>query len=51
MIPADHKWFMRVAASSVILDALMDINPQYPVPSAAAKAEMEQAKTELLAGG
>ena len=51
VIPADHKWFMRVAASSVILDALMDINPQYPVPSAAAKAEMEQAKTELLAGG
>ncbi len=51
VIPADHKWFMRVAASSVILDALMDINPQYPVPSAAAKTEMEQAKAELLAGG
>jgi PPK2 family polyphosphate:nucleotide phosphotransferase len=51
VIPADHKWFMRVAASSVILDALMDINPKYPVPTAAAKAEMEQAKTELLAGG
>jgi polyphosphate kinase 2 (PPK2 family) len=51
VIPADHKWFMRVAASSVILDALMDIDPQYPVPTDAAKAEMEQAKTELLAGG
>jgi PPK2 family polyphosphate:nucleotide phosphotransferase len=51
VIPADHKWFMRVAASSVILEALMDIDPQYPVPTDAAKAEMEQAKTELLAGG
>ena len=51
VIPADHKWFMRVAASAVILDALMDINPQYPVASDAAKAEMALAKTELLAGG
>ena len=51
VIPADHKWFMRVAASAAIVNALMEINPQYPVPSDAAKAEMEQAKTELLAGG
>ena len=50
VIPADHKWFMRVAASAVILDALMAIDPKYPVPSAAAKADMERAKAELLAG-
>jgi PPK2 family polyphosphate:nucleotide phosphotransferase len=51
VIPADHKWFMRAAASAVILDALMAIDPQYPVPADAAKAEMEQARTELLAEG
>jgi polyphosphate kinase 2 (PPK2 family) len=49
VIPADRKWFMRAAASAVILDALMDIDPQYPVPSAEAKAEMLAAKAELLA--
>ena len=49
VIPADHKWFMRVAASAVILDALMAIDPQYPVPTPDAKAEMEKVKAELLA--
>jgi len=49
VIPADRKWFMRVAAASVILDALMEIDPAFPVPSAEAKAEMEAARQELLA--
>jgi PPK2 family polyphosphate:nucleotide phosphotransferase len=49
VIPADRKWFMRVAAASVILDALMEIDPEFPVPSAEARAEMEAAKQELLA--
>ncbi len=51
VIPADRKWFMRVAASAVILDALMDIDPQYPVVSDEARAEMLRAKEELLAEG
>jgi PPK2 family polyphosphate:nucleotide phosphotransferase len=51
VIPADKKWFMRVAASAVILDALMAIDPRYPVPTPEAKAEMEKAKAELLAQG
>jgi PPK2 family polyphosphate:nucleotide phosphotransferase len=48
VIPADRKWFMRVAAASVILDALMDIDPQYPKPTPEAQAEMLKAKAELL---
>ena len=51
VIPADRKWFMRVAASAVILNALMDIDPQYPVVSDEARAEMLRAKDELLAEG
>ena len=51
VIPADRKWFMRVAASAVILNALMDIDPQYPVVSDEARAEMLKAKDELLAEG
>ena len=30
VIPADRKWFMRAGAAAVILDALMEIDPQYP---------------------
>jgi hypothetical protein len=50
VIPADRKWFMRVAAGAVILDALMQIDPKFPVLSDAAKADMLTAKEELLAG-
>jgi PPK2 family polyphosphate:nucleotide phosphotransferase len=51
VIPADRKWFMRVAASSVILDALVSIDPRFPKPSDAARAEMEKVKAELVAVG
>ncbi len=51
VIPADRKWFMRVAAAAVIVDALADVDPQYPVPTDEAKAAMAQAKAELLAEG
>jgi PPK2 family polyphosphate:nucleotide phosphotransferase len=49
VIPADRKWFMRLAASSVILDALIDIDPQYPKPAPEALAELQEARKELLA--
>jgi len=51
VIPADRKWFMRVAAGAVILDALMQIDPKFPVVSDEAKADMLTAKAELLAEG
>ena len=51
VIPADRKWFMRVAAAAVILDTLIDINPKFPVVGDEAKAAMEEARQELLAEG
>src|SRR5262249_5657054 len=30
VIPADQKWFMRVAVAAVIVNALAEIDPQYP---------------------
>jgi len=30
VIPADRKWFERIAAGSVLVHTLMEINPQYP---------------------
>ncbi len=49
VIPADRKWFMRVAAAAVILDELVRIDPRFPVISEAARADMLAAKEELLA--
>lgn len=51
VIPADRKWFMRIAAGAVILQALMDIDPKFPAVSDEAKADMAAAKAELLAEG
>jgi PPK2 family polyphosphate:nucleotide phosphotransferase len=30
VIPADRKWFMRVSTAAVLVDALMEIDPQFP---------------------
>jgi hypothetical protein len=49
VIPADRKWFMRLSAAAVILDALMELDPKWPEPSAEAREEMLTAKAELLA--
>jgi PPK2 family polyphosphate:nucleotide phosphotransferase len=49
VIPADRKWFMRLAAGAVILDALQAIDPRYPTVSDEARAAMLEAKAELLA--
>ncbi len=49
VIPADRKWFMRLAAGAVILDALMELDPKWPEPTPEAREEMLKAKAELLA--
>jgi PPK2 family polyphosphate:nucleotide phosphotransferase len=49
VIPADRKWLMRLASAAVILDQLVQIDPQFPVIDEAARAEMFKAKEELLA--
>jgi PPK2 family polyphosphate:nucleotide phosphotransferase len=51
VIPADRKWFMRLSAAAVILDALMEIDPRFPEPTPEAREEMLAAKAELLAEG
>jgi PPK2 family polyphosphate:nucleotide phosphotransferase len=51
VIPADRKWFMRLAAGAVILNELMDIDPRFPTVSDDAKAAMLEAKRELVSEG
>ncbi|MGY4712390.1 polyphosphate kinase 2 family protein [Mycolicibacterium sp. CBM1] len=49
VIPADHKWFSHLSTSAVLLNTLRGLDPHYPQVDAATKAELAQAKTELLA--
>jgi PPK2 family polyphosphate:nucleotide phosphotransferase len=51
VIPADRKWFMRLASAAVIVEALMRIDPQWPVPDRSAREAMQAAREELLAEG
>jgi PPK2 family polyphosphate:nucleotide phosphotransferase len=47
VLPADHKWFTRVCAAALIAQTLIDIDPRYPVSSAATRKELLQARAEL----
>jgi polyphosphate kinase 2 (PPK2 family) len=49
VVPADHKWFARLATAAVVIDALAAINPQYPTADPAALKEMAGARAELAA--
>ena len=49
VIPADRKWFARVAAAAVIVDALAKIDPQFPVVTDEAKRGLLKAKAALEA--
>ena len=49
VIPADHKWFERIAAAAVIVDALVRIDPRYPKTAPEQRRELEAARRQLLA--
>ena len=49
VIPADHKWFMRVAVAAAIVDALAKIDPQFPTVSEDMQAALLTAKAQLEA--
>ena len=49
VVPADHKWFSRLATAAVLVTALDAINPRYPASDPADADEMAQAREELTA--
>ena len=49
VIPADRKWFARVAAAAVIGRTLAELDPHYPAPDADELRALEAAKAELEA--
>lgn len=48
VVPADHKWFSRLATAAVLISALAEIDPQYPRPTPEIVREMAKAKEALL---
>jgi PPK2 family polyphosphate:nucleotide phosphotransferase len=49
VIPADHKWFGRLATASIALDELTRIDPRVPQLDPGERAELAAARAELLA--
>ena len=47
VVPADHKWFSRLAVGAVILQTMRDLKLAYPTISEAQKQELLKAKEML----
>jgi PPK2 family polyphosphate:nucleotide phosphotransferase len=47
VIPADHKWFTRLAVASVIIQKMREIDPQYPTLNEGQEADLLKAKEML----
>jgi PPK2 family polyphosphate:nucleotide phosphotransferase len=49
VIPANHKWFAHIAVGAVLVHALMEIDPHYPIPDEAERKALAQARSQLEA--
>lgn len=49
VIPADRKWYARIAAGAVIASALMEIDPRYPTIDSDARKALLEVKDALEA--
>lgn len=49
VVPADNKWFTRVAVAAIVVDALASLGLRYPAVDAAKRKEIAEAKRLLLA--
>jgi PPK2 family polyphosphate:nucleotide phosphotransferase len=47
IIPADHKWFTRVAVADILLKTLTSLDLKYPTVSKERIAELQKAKNQL----
>ena len=49
VVPADHKWFSRLATAAVLVGTLADIDPQYPKVAPEIIREMDASRQQLVA--
>jgi PPK2 family polyphosphate:nucleotide phosphotransferase len=47
VLPADKKWFTRLAISTIILETLKDLNLKYPILPKAEKDKLDEARKQL----
>ncbi|MDA1190315.1 MAG: polyphosphate kinase 2 family protein [Candidatus Poribacteria bacterium] len=47
VVPADRKWFTRLVVAEIILDAMRDLDPQFPVVSDAKRQMLIDARRQL----
>lgn len=48
VVPADHKWFTRLAVAAIILSKLISMDPQFPDVSDDDRQEMARCRQSLL---
>jgi hypothetical protein len=48
VIPADKKWFTRIAISSIIVDTFKAMNMKLPELSESEKARLEECRKRLM---
>jgi PPK2 family polyphosphate:nucleotide phosphotransferase len=49
VVPADHKWFARIAVAAIIASKLIEMDPQYPAVSQVQREEMLACRATLMA--
>jgi PPK2 family polyphosphate:nucleotide phosphotransferase len=49
VVPADHKWFGRLATAAVLVSVLAEVDPQYPTASRQAREAMAASRAGLVA--
>jgi PPK2 family polyphosphate:nucleotide phosphotransferase len=49
VIPADHKWFARIAAGAVLVRTLIEIDPHYPTVDPETRQALQEARVKLEA--
>jgi PPK2 family polyphosphate:nucleotide phosphotransferase len=49
VVPADHRWFTRLVVAAAVIDALLSLDLNLPIPSATERRELAQASRELEA--
>jgi len=49
VIPADRKWFTRLAVAATMIETIESLDPRFPAPDPKVKAELTKIKTALEA--
>jgi PPK2 family polyphosphate:nucleotide phosphotransferase len=48
VVPADHKWYGRLATATILIEALSEIDPKYPVVDDVTRQRMQTVRRGLL---